>query len=663
MPGQTGGDGGLDAALGSQLLILLHHQCQAVRLVAGHLLRLQRIQVTGGVQPVHGAGEVRQLRGFWLDLGIGQTGGFVFAFLGIETAVIHQGLGPGHVHRLPGALRRGGAFLRGGLGGGQGSLLFGAAGSGFNGRLALLISALDGVPVLADVLPLVVVGVGLIQLQHGLVHPDGVKGHGGAVFGSEVLHALAILVFHRTVGTGAPACEELAVFGELAAGQIHGGVINGRGGLHIALTARGLIPNVVGIGLPLGIQVRLVAIHLCSAQIAHLLTVCIGGTAAVRPGIPAREVVAGAGESGLGQLELLAVFAVQRVHAAHAAVGVKPHGIAVGHPAGVNGLAVARDVFLPDGLGVLAVIEPFRPLRAHDGILLQKVLGVHLQAGHVGQDQGTQVVVAAHEAAVLQLGVMAHVQSGELVISHIQPLQHRQLQGETGQLVGTGVQIFQLSEIFDALQAGDSLILHVDGGHSLQLLLGEHTVLADAVQVLRAQEPGAEGSVGEILLADLHALLGGCICLHLLLSGHIHLHALRLHLGSFFLCPFFRFGLVGVFRLGHLGCGFLFRLFRQGHGGFLNIGHFLRCGLLVGDSVADGLFYDLVLHCSRLRVLADYRHVLCQNLLRKNRNRQRRRQHCQCGQQAQTSVPNILLQRINLLFAFSNPQQVNIIQS
>ena len=544
MSGQPLEDGGLDAALCRQRLVFLQCAGQLPGLRRGDLRRFHGIKLLHAVQPVHGCGKIRQRIDLKIKGRLRQRGGFGSALRGGQAAVYRQRFRPGFFYRLPGPQGHVGALLRRDLGGGEGKnlgkfgfpcvddlvsagllcgnlrhgrlglfqrrLLFGGTGGGFNACPACFIGGLQRVPVLTDVILPVVSGEGLAQLLHcRIAFPDGVKVHHAAILGGQVAHGLAILILHRAVGAGAPAGKHFTGPVKLAVGQLHIGIVNGLGGLHAALAALGLVLDGVGIGSPLGIQVHLVSIPLFATQIAHLLAVSIGSAGAVRPGVPAGEGVAGTGEPGRGQLELLAVFTVQRIHAACTAVGRKTHGIAVGHPTGINGLAIAGDIFFSDGLGELAVVEPFRPLGAHNGILLQKILGIHLKAGHVGQNQGAQVVVAAHKAAVLQLGVMAHVQRSEPVVVDVQKAQLAQhAHIDLGELVVKGLDKHQLGVVAQ-IQAGEQV---APGIQLDQLRVAGKIDLGDLVPLeVQIDQAGAAGHVqrGELVFPHIQPFQQG----------------------------------------------------------------------------------------------------------------------------------------------------------
>ena len=200
--------------------------------------------------------------------------------------------------------------------------------------------------------------------------------------------------------------------------------------------------------------------------------------------------VAGAGEGVGGQGKGRAVDGGLGLHAALAAVGPVIHGVGVGHPPGVDGLAVGGQLVLrAHRAGEGGVQIPLHGVVAGAGVLLVEHLRVHCEVRDVGQDQSVQMVVGRHEAAVLQRRVAAHVQGGELVVVDVQELQLFQHGAvKAGEAVVEGLDEHQL-QVAAHVQLGEGVVAAVEL-HQLRVAgkvqLGEPVALAVQVHQFRA---------------------------------------------------------------------------------------------------------------------------------------------------------------------------------
>ena len=162
--------------------------------------------------------------------------------------------------------------------------------------------------------------------------------------------------------------------------------------------------------------------------------------------MPGVKGVAGTAEGIGGQGKLLVIDHRLIGHAARAAVGPVVHGIGVGHPPGIDGLAGGHDhVFLANGSGVVLVVVPFGTIVAGAGVLLKKHLRLHRKVRNIGQGQAVQRVVGRYKAVALQHRVVAHIQLGQPVVVDVQKPQLFQHRGvKLGQLVVKGLNKHQL---------------------------------------------------------------------------------------------------------------------------------------------------------------------------------------------------------------------------
>ena len=159
--------------------------------------------------------------------------------------------------------------------------------------------------------------------------PLGVQWNGFAIDCGQIFNILTIAIGNSAaVGLGVPARKGVAGLGIAVARQTGRRVIGH--GLIGHAAAVGGVPvelDAVLVGTPLGIQLDYFAID--CGQIFNLLTIAIGGSAAVALGIPARKGVAGLGIAVARQTGRLVIG----------------HGL-IGHDAAIGGVPVEFDVIV-----------------------------------------------------------------------------------------------------------------------------------------------------------------------------------------------------------------------------------------------------------------------------------------------------------------------------
>ena len=256
-------------------------------------------------------------------------------------------------------------------------------------------------------------GVGVEVHGVGVGIPLRVQRHGRPVLARQVgdLGPVGVGVA-RAVRRGVPPREAVALARERALAELHGFVRQDGLGCHLALAAVGVERYRVGVVLPLRVE-RDAAARLVG-QVEDRLSVGVGLPAAVRRGVPADEVVVGAGEL-VGRERRFGIEADQ--------LGV--------HRARVRTVGIEDDL--------VGQRLPLRVQRHGRSVLGGEVR--NLGPVGVGGPRAVRCGVPAGEAVALALE-RAGGQRLRLVVGHLQ-IRHRAaaVVGVEGDLVGVGSRV------------------------------------------------------------------------------------------------------------------------------------------------------------------------------------------------------------------------------